>query len=98
MSVRSKKSIGIIGAGPAGITMAYALYQQGFRDITVIDQGSEVGGQSTTLVVDGHKSELATCYLSFGYWKTKKLIKSVGHAFNVLPGPTAIQSAHQRRG
>ena len=95
MSVRSKKSIGIIGAGPAGITMAYQLYQQGFRDITVIDQGSEVGGQSTTLVVDGHKSELATCYLSFGYWKTKKLIKSVGHAFNVLPGPTVLDADGQ---
>ena len=88
-------SIGIIGAGPAGITMAYALYQQGFRDITVIDRAPEVGGQSTTLVVDGHKSELGTCYLHFGYWNTKKLIKSVGYSFDVLPGPTVLDADGQ---
>jgi cation diffusion facilitator CzcD-associated flavoprotein CzcO len=34
----------VIGAGVAGITTAYVLREQGFRDITVLEKGSDVGG------------------------------------------------------
>lgn len=89
-------SIGIVGAGPAGVTLAYELYNQGFRDITIVDKASDVGGQSTTRFIDGHKSELATCYLSIGYRKTMKLIKSVGFTIEMLPKPTVINSKGQK--
>ena len=88
-------SIGIVGAGP-GVTLAYELYNQGFRDITIVDKASDVGGQSTTRFIDGHKSELATCYLSIGYRKTMKLIKSVGFTIEMLPKPTVINSKGQK--
>lgn len=34
----------VIGAGVAGITTAYVLREQGFRNITVLEKGSDVGG------------------------------------------------------
>ena len=34
----------VIGAGVAGITTAYVLREQGFRDVTVLEKGSDVGG------------------------------------------------------
>lgn len=34
----------VIGAGVAGITTAYVLREQGFRDIAVLEKGADVGG------------------------------------------------------
>ena len=34
----------VIGAGVAGISTAYVLREEGFRDITVLEKGSDVGG------------------------------------------------------
>jgi hypothetical protein len=84
------KSIAIIGAGPAGVTLANELCNQGYKNISLIDKAPDVGGQSTTLFINGHKSELATCYLSVGYRSTMQLIKSVGFTIKKLPQPTLI--------
>jgi hypothetical protein len=84
------KSIAIIGAGPAGVTLANELCNQGYKNISLIDKAPDVGGQSTTLFINGHKSELATCYLSVGYRSTRQLIKSVGFTIKKLPQPTLI--------
>ncbi len=43
------KSIAIIGAGPAGVTLANELFNQGYKNISPIDKALDVGGQSTTL-------------------------------------------------
>ena len=50
------KSIAIIGAGPAGVTLANELCNQGYKNISLIDKAPDVGGQSTTLFINGHKS------------------------------------------
>ncbi len=84
------KSIAIIGAGPAGVTLANELCNQGYKNISLIDKAPDVGGQSTTLFINGHKSELATCYLSIGYRSTRQLIKSVGFTIKKLPQATLI--------
>ena len=44
MTAAREPRIVVIGAGVAGITTAYVLREQGFRDITVLEKGSDVGG------------------------------------------------------
>ena len=39
------KRIAIIGAGPSGLSMAFALRERGHRDVVVYERGSEVGGK-----------------------------------------------------
>ena len=36
-------SIGIIGAGPSGIHMAYLLKNKGFKDITILEATDQIG-------------------------------------------------------
>ena len=40
----SKTSVGIIGAGVAGLINAYVLLQDGFSDVTLISRDKSVGG------------------------------------------------------
>ena len=44
------KKIGIIGAGPAGLTSAYILSKKGF-DVTVFEEGDQVGGMAKTILL-----------------------------------------------
>ena len=40
-------SIGIIGAGPSGIHMAYLLKNKGFTDITILEASDQIGKENT---------------------------------------------------
>ena len=48
-----KTKLAIIGAGPAGLTLANALLQRGFGDFVVLEKESEVGGLCRSRDVDG---------------------------------------------
>ncbi|MFG2192937.1 FAD-dependent oxidoreductase [Streptomyces sp. NPDC048639] len=37
----------VIGAGPAGLTAAFALQQRGYERITIVERGDRVGGRTT---------------------------------------------------
>ena len=43
----------ILGGGPAGLAAAYKLSQRGWRDVTVLERGSRVGGNAGSFVIDG---------------------------------------------
>ncbi|MDQ3890484.1 MAG: NAD(P)/FAD-dependent oxidoreductase [Actinomycetota bacterium] len=47
----------VLGAGPAGLTAAYLLAQQG-RDVTVLEAEDQVGGLAKTVVRDGYRFDL----------------------------------------
>lgn len=49
----TKTKLAIIGAGPAGLTLANALLQRGFKDFLVLEKESEVGGLCRSKEVDG---------------------------------------------
>lgn len=55
-----KKSIGIIGAGPAGLTAGYKLLQQsnGQYDITILEESDIVGGISKTVCHNGNRMDI----------------------------------------
>lgn len=45
--------IGIVGAGPAGLHMAYLLKKNGFTNVEVLEQANRHGGKSHQNIVDG---------------------------------------------
>jgi thioredoxin reductase len=55
--------IGIIGAGPSGITAAKNLLDAGFTDLVVWDRGKEVGGNWVFDADSGHSSVFETTHI-----------------------------------
>jgi protoporphyrinogen oxidase len=53
LSDRPQPSFVILGGGPAGLAAAYKLAQRGWRDVTVLERGSRVGGNAGSFVIDG---------------------------------------------
>ena len=52
-SAASGPSFVVLGAGPAGLAAAYKLSLRGWRDVTVLERGSGVGGNAGSFVIDG---------------------------------------------
>lgn len=48
-----KTKVAVIGAGPAGLTIANALLQHGEKDFVLLEKENEVGGLCRSRVVDG---------------------------------------------
>ena len=43
----------VLGGGPAGLAAAYKLSQRGWKDVTVLERGSAVGGNAGSFVIAG---------------------------------------------
>lgn len=63
---RPKKSdrIGIIGAGPSGLHMAYQLKRAGFENVVVVEKTGRIGGKSKAVTLDGVPHALSTYIVS----------------------------------
>lgn len=46
-------SVTVLGAGPAGVAAAYALTKTARADVTVMERGSQAGGNSSSFMIDG---------------------------------------------
>ena len=71
-------AIAIVGAGPAGASLAYYLRCE-FPDavINIYEKSGRVGGQSETFVHNNVLHEMGTIYTTIGYWSVKKLISAM---------------------
>jgi len=70
----------ILGAGPAGIHMAYELKRRGFSHITILEREDRVGGKSYTLPDDRNPQivhEMGTCFLHPLYFELDKILKEL---------------------
>lgn len=65
--------IAIIGAGPAGLSAAYFLKKQGYRDVLVLEKLGRVGGMCRTITEDYLSFDLGANYLTPAYWETFRL-------------------------
>ena len=57
----SKQKVVIIGAGPAGLTMAYELLKDGGDkryDVTVLEGSKQIGGISKTVKYKGNRMDI----------------------------------------
>lgn len=55
--------VAVIGAGPSGIAGAKALLDEGYRDVVILDRGSEVGGNWVFDAESGHSSVFETTHI-----------------------------------
>jgi protoporphyrinogen oxidase len=53
MTAPSAHPLVILGGGPAGLAAAYQFSRRGWRDVTVLERASRVGGNAGSFVLDG---------------------------------------------
>jgi hypothetical protein len=76
-AIRSPR-IGIIGAGPGGLTLARLLTERGITDVTLLERQSRPGGKSLTFFHEGIGHELGACYTALGYRQIKRWMAEAG--------------------
>jgi predicted NAD/FAD-dependent oxidoreductase len=74
------KHIGIVGAGPAGLSAAWYLKKRGYRRITLLERENVLGGKCQTLTYRGRPYELGAVMGTCGYRNTLELMDQVGVA------------------
>lgn len=70
--------IGIIGAGPAGLTLARLLTSKPGFEVTIFEAKSRIGGKSESILEGGVLSELGTCYTTTAYKNLHKWMVECG--------------------
>lgn len=87
----------IVGAGPAGLSMAWFLAKDGYTDVTVLEKLGQVGGLCKSLTVDGMSYDLGANYLTWAYQETLAIAKAVGARTYVERPYTSIEIAEDGR-
>jgi predicted NAD/FAD-binding protein len=75
MTELKKSRIGIVGAGPAGLSLAKLLREKGYKNITLLEATERVGGKALSVNHDGVEYNLGACYVTTGYGLVRKWLK-----------------------
>lgn len=75
-----ERSIAIIGAGPAGLSMAKLLSRRKNLKLTIFEANPTVGGKSYTLFDWPKAIEMGTCYTTLAHGLVKKWMRDYGIA------------------
>lgn len=62
--------IGIVGAGPSGVHMAYQLKQKGYTNVTILERSNRVGGKAETFFYRKAEMPMAVVLWTADYEKT----------------------------
>ena len=89
MPSEEKKRIAVIGAGPAGLTAAWALSQQEDCDVTVFEQSEAFGGISRTVQHGGNRMDIGGHRF---FSKSQEVCELWGH-FMPVQGAPALDDA-----
>ncbi len=89
--------IAIVGAGPAGLSTAWFLAKEGFRNVTVLEKLGRVGGLCKSLTVDGMSYDLGANYLTWEYQETLAIAREVGATTYAERPYTSIDLAPDRK-
>ena len=75
--------IGIVGAGPSGVHMAYELKQKGFTDVTILERSNRIGGKGEHFQYRGFKHPMSIVLWTSDYKQTLiPLLKKYGFLEN----------------
>lgn len=85
--------IAVLGAGVSGLTAAYTLKQQGYRNVTVYEEGKEIGGKVDPIQYLGHTIELGAVWVSHDYSIVRRIAKDMGMTFENYVTPKMIVEA-----
>lgn len=75
MPFGEKPRFGIIGGGPAGLSLARMLRESGLGESTVFEALPQVGGKSFTVYEGANVIEMGTCYATFSHRITNKWMR-----------------------
>lgn len=68
----------ILGAGPAGLTMAKMMQDRGFKGVVVLEASDRVGGKCLSSEIGDHVVEFGTCYAIWSHKYILKQMKKLG--------------------
>lgn len=68
----------ILGAGPAGLTMAKMLQDRGIEHVTILEASDKVGGKCLSSEIGDHVVEFGTCYAIWSHKYILKQMKALG--------------------
>src|SRR5512140_51223 len=68
----------IVGAGPAGLSTAWFLSNNGFHNVTVLEKLGRGVGLCKSLTFDGMSFDLGANYVTWAYQETLKIAESLG--------------------
>lgn len=72
------RSVGIIGGGPAGLSLARLLQETGRFRPTVFEANAYLGGKSFSFVRGDAVVEMGTCYTTRAHWRVLGWMKQAG--------------------
>lgn len=75
---RGELRVGVIGAGPAGLSLAKCLREAGYHNVVLFEKSGDVGGKSHTLEWEGYACDLGTCYTALGYGRVHAWLAEYG--------------------
>ena len=84
-NVTDQRRILIVGAGLAGISMAWLLHRRGFANITLLESSARTGGKIYSYMRGNLPHELGACYTQPAYHSIHELLRN----FN-LYDPVAV--------
>lgn len=70
--------IAVIGAGPAGLSVAWFLKKKGYSRVTILEKLGRIGGLCKSITIKGMSYDLGANYLTWAYTETLKIADSVG--------------------
>ncbi len=85
-----ERRIGIVGAGPAGLSTAMYLHDAGYRDVTVLEARDRIGGKCHSLSLDGDVFDLGANYLTPAYRETLRIARNVGANTHAAPSRRSV--------
>lgn len=74
----------ILGAGPAGLTMAQMLRDRGVENVIILEARDKVGGKCLSSEIGDHVVEFGTCYAIWSHKYILKQMKALGIRRNYL--------------
>jgi hypothetical protein len=77
-SDRPQPRIAVVGAGPAGLTAAWALKRNGYRNVAVFEKADRVGGKCFTLELENFAIDIAAHEMLAGYTDEMRIADDVG--------------------
>jgi len=94
MALARNSRIAILGAGPAGLTVAHYLQQAGFESVTLFERHSDVGGKCCTAVDDqGLAYDMGAIELTSHDVNVLKIVEELNLELTSVADPIGIDPA-----